>query len=413
MKLKKILAITLVTILSLCNVYAVSAASRALVLNSGIIFIDLCGSSAGSTAMTRVAGGTNEEIVWNFLISKGLTPVAAAGVMGNLEQESSSFDPWAGENGNTSIDKNLQGVGFGIVQWTNTAGSPRRANVMTHLENNGIPLNATDESMVHAALVAELDWLWSGEYGSETWQAPLNAETTVDGDPSRPYQSDNTGNGSTLLFHALVERSGDGTAGKQERIDSAKKYLEKFAGGGEGMGTINVTINVSGGGELGAICRNWGGTTVGNSSWQDASSLADAFMGSVGPRGSYSAQGRTYHRCTNGCTVMPLWFINEYTTLTYGGGNGNQVVDNLASANGLQVVDYPTAPAIFSSFAGNWDATGGEGHVGVVVAVDGDTATAVHIWGANYCSDYPQISTFTIPHDTSRVRFVNVGDYLK
>ena len=33
-------------------------------------------------------GNSNEERIWNFLISKGLNPFGVAGLMGNLDRES-------------------------------------------------------------------------------------------------------------------------------------------------------------------------------------------------------------------------------------------------------------------------------------------------------------------------------------
>lgn len=190
------------------------------------------GGALTSVGPSSLEGETNEEKVWNYFIARGLTPVAAAGAMGNMKQESSLFDPWAGEHGSTgNLDKSRLNTGFGLIQWTNTGGDTtgRRYGVMTHLENNGVPLRFSDAS-TDAALLHELNYLWDVEYKALTWQEQVNAETTVDGDPSRSYSEDNTGNGSAMVFHKLVERSGDDTAGKQERIDSAKAFLEQFDG---------------------------------------------------------------------------------------------------------------------------------------------------------------------------------------
>ena len=198
-------------------------------------------------APTSLTGATPQEKVWNYFKQRGLTDVAAAGAMGNIEQEDSSFDPWMGEGGSVNINKEVLKKGFGLIQWTNTQGDThgRRYRVMKHLEDNGIKLDATDESQFDKALLLELNWLWDGEYNGMTWQEQLNAESTVDGDPSISYKADNTGNGTAMLFHKLVERSGDSTAGKQERIDSAKKFLLEFGGmsGGCGVGPLSSDIS--------------------------------------------------------------------------------------------------------------------------------------------------------------------------
>ena len=179
------------------------------------------GGTVGSTAtggtVSSLAGADNAEKVWNYFISKGLTPVAAAGAMGNIEKES-SFDPLLQEKGS--------GIGFGLIQWS----FDRRDNLEKAAAARGVSFaNGADND---AALLFQLDYLWDVEYGKPTWQDAVNAETSVDGNPSIDFRVDNTGNGSTLVFHKLVERSGDRATGKQKRIDSAKKFLERFAGGG-------------------------------------------------------------------------------------------------------------------------------------------------------------------------------------
>lgn len=57
----------------------------------------------------------NAEYVWRTLIDVGMTPQAAAGVMGNLQQES-GMDPRLVEGGG-------RGPGTGIAQWGNNGGA--------------------------------------------------------------------------------------------------------------------------------------------------------------------------------------------------------------------------------------------------------------------------------------------------
>ena len=79
----------------------------------------------------------NEKLVWDFLISKGLTKAGAAGLMGNLQAESNirsvvyedAFKPTIGLTDQEYVDRVNNGayteytfvhdqVGFGLAQWT-------------------------------------------------------------------------------------------------------------------------------------------------------------------------------------------------------------------------------------------------------------------------------------------------------
>lgn len=312
----------------------------------------------GSAAPTALAGESNPEKVWNYFIGRGLTPIAAAGAMGNMVQESAAFDPWAGEGGNTTTDKGILQVGFGIIQWTNTGGdrTGRRYGVMTHMEKNGVKLGQATKEQNDLALLEQLNWLWDGEYGSMTWQKQLNAETKVEGDPSRSFQADNTGNGSAMLFHKLVERSGDGTSGKQERIDSAKEFLKKFGNGSQGCTSAEGGLNEE---QAKKLMMNYG-ENKGNDSIESMNS---------GP-------GKPGTGCNGGplsnCVSFSAFFMNKFTNLKYRGGNGNEVVDNLAAA-GAKTGNQPRLYAIFSNGFGR-DA----GHTGIVLGIQGSKLIVGH-----------------------------------
>lgn len=71
------------------------------------------GSSESSNESSdgNFTGGTNEEIAWNFFVSKGYTKKVTAGIMGNFQQES-GVDPKAIQSGG-------KGPGTGLIQWGN------------------------------------------------------------------------------------------------------------------------------------------------------------------------------------------------------------------------------------------------------------------------------------------------------
>lgn len=61
---------------------------------------------ASAQGGTGGAGITNEQLVWQTLLAEGATPVQAAGIMGNIQNES-GFDP----------EYNNPSQGIGLIQW--------------------------------------------------------------------------------------------------------------------------------------------------------------------------------------------------------------------------------------------------------------------------------------------------------
>lgn len=340
---------------------------------------DSCSAVAGgaltSAGPTSLIGNSNEEKIWNYFIARGLTPVAAAGAMGNMKQESSAFDPWAGEHGSTgSLDKSRLNTGFGLIQWTNTDGNTqgRRYGVMTYLESNGVALNASDPSQTDKALLYELNYLWDGEYKALTWQEQVNAEKGVEGDPSIDYSADNTGNGSAMVFHKLVERSGDDTAGKQERIDSAKEFLAKYDTGDMARGSCGVSTT---------------GLT-----WEQSVTLAKKIADEWDSIfcGAGSVKGGFYCGWTSGyCTAGAAWMAE--TTAPNPGAvpgipNGVRVASALISSNpDVYASTNPDGANVqpFSVWSfGDGGANGEPGHTGTIVGVgeDGSIITFETNW---------------------------------
>ena len=83
------------------------------------------------------------------------------------------------------------------------------------------------------------------------------------------------------------------------------------------------------------------------------------------------------------CTVFSAFFITNYTTLKTGGGNGYEVVGNLAKANGskLKVSHTPSVYSIFSIKPNEGGvhniAMGSAGHTGVVLGIDKKKGVAI------------------------------------
>ncbi|WP_159437304.1 phage tail tip lysozyme [Alicyclobacillus vulcanalis] len=91
-----------------------------------------------STPLPNLKGNSTAQEIWNYLRSQGLTPSAAAGVMGNLMQES-SLNPTA---------VNSSSGAFGIAQWL----GPRYTELVQYASKNHTSASN---------LAAQLGFLWS------------------------------------------------------------------------------------------------------------------------------------------------------------------------------------------------------------------------------------------------------------
>lgn len=326
--------------------------------------------SASCNAETVGNNPENEAIVWNFFAEKELTPVAIAGIMGNFQQES-GFDPAIKQNHTIrALPDNGDGVtGYGIAQWTSI---DRQAGLFAKMREADLDkyygqgwgnpeINKTEmpREDVEELLTLELGYAWDQDTTKiSTFKNQLNNATTVEGD-----------RGSTVIFHATYERSADNASQIQERVDSAKRYLAEFGGGAGcneqlgGVGSIEDAIpwamkfvedtkaKYPGASEARAtVLEN--PTVEGNKTvlaeWPESTSFV-----------CWGAYG-----CDE-CTTLSGWFVTAMTSYTYGGGNGGEVVRNLASM-GVPTGSQPRPFSIFSY------STSSVGHTGLVLNVQAD-----------------------------------------
>jgi hypothetical protein len=125
------------------------------------------------------------------------------------------------------------------------------------------------------------------------------------------------------------------------------------------------------------------GGSWGNKEWDSSERVA--LQAEFQTDDANSAYGLGNLHCGNmHCTSVPLWFINKYTNLTHGAGNGRDVAGNLARVNGGSVSSTPTAPAIFSVIGGGYDPT--YGHTGLVLKVNDDGSLLTLESGGSACS---------------------------
>jgi hypothetical protein len=140
-------------------------------LTSGVLYFNteesaqMCGSV--------LVGSNFGEQIFNFLVGKGLSPVQAAGLMGNLQAES-GLDPARVQSthapeGDSDV-MNINGhTGYGLAQWTSLG---RQQN----LHAAAVAAGAKDSD-----ILVQLNYLWTelnGGYKSSTL-TPLLAATDI------------------------------------------------------------------------------------------------------------------------------------------------------------------------------------------------------------------------------------------
>lgn len=346
---------------------------------SNILYYDPCSTCPvndteplSGPAPTSLTGTTNQEKAWNYFTARGLTPVATAGAMGNIEHESSF----------SAAVEEASGDGIGIIQWTGT----RRTSLEAAAAAAGVNLANND-----SALLFQLNYLWDGEYEAMTWQEQVNKETTVEGNTTiASYNSafsskrpeTQAGNGSTMVFHALVERSDDvptdadkypGVGVLTGRIDKAKDFLKQFTddsetGCGVGAGGLTFDQAVTVAKKLG---DNW-----------------DTLYCGAG-----SIKGGFYCGWTEGyCTAGAAWLA--VTTAPDPGAvpgipNGVDVANRLVEAMPDVYVSVNPDGSNLQPFSvwslGDGSSSGQPGHTGTIVGIgtDGSIVSLEANWAGN------------------------------
>src|SRR5262249_15600101 len=144
-----------------------SLASILLVITSGCMADvapeDLPTDADMPPIMSEAAMANNEQTAFNYFVNKGLTKVQAAGIVGNLIQES-GVDPTIAQYGG--------GPGRGIAQWSvGGRWNSGTDSVATYAANNGGN---------RWALTTQLDFIWwELNHYSSYGLASLKADTTI------------------------------------------------------------------------------------------------------------------------------------------------------------------------------------------------------------------------------------------
>lgn len=205
--------------------YALSAEQKNL-FDRGVYQFDIEAHSGGACGSVSISlsGNSNAAKAFNFLVGQGLTDYQAAGVVGNLQAESSIIPnrkQGTGMQTIQSIDEVVPNVGFGIAQWT-TAGRQEAWRQF-----------AQDKGMNPLSLELQLLYLWH-ELESDPF---YGLEYILD---SKDLQQ------ATWIFLAFFERprtvvvaekAGDPiqptSGGAKDTLDERVALANKVTGGGE------------------------------------------------------------------------------------------------------------------------------------------------------------------------------------
>lgn len=182
--------------------------------------VDCLSSSASSrdTSFLGTSGADNLDRLMKFFIGKGLPIAAAAGIAGNIKQES-GFNPAVIQGGKIALSNYtpVNGVGFGLAQWT---FRERQRPLVAYAQSTGKPITDID---------VQLNFMWqelTGAYKSATLERMMQ-ET----DPMH----------AAYTFHKYYEGSADTEAQiRANRMDSAKKIYDKYKSTTTGV-TLSAT----------------------------------------------------------------------------------------------------------------------------------------------------------------------------
>lgn len=188
-------------------------------------------SSGGGGGCGSSNSNENKMQIWSFLKSKGLTDDAAAGILGNFEQES-TFNP-----------KALNSIGcLGIAQWCN-----RRTNLESFAAERGQPADC---------LGIQLEFMWyemtetnEGRMTSNGDELEIPLVDALNGTPfSRSSEySGSAANIAAQVFHDYYERANMASGEHKGRGERADRIFQELTGRPSDTSLLNANGRSSNG----------------------------------------------------------------------------------------------------------------------------------------------------------------------
>jgi hypothetical protein len=346
----------------------------------GIFYVDknasVCGGPSSNVSLN---GDDNASKIWDWLVNQnGMSQNGAAGIMGNMQPES-GFNPFRiqgkGENGtgalrtyDAMVNSDASNSAFGLVQWD----GGRRPAVLKYITNGH------DEYKQYV----------SDQYGKDV-DSYINAPTSpVDVNDTfitleleYMKQESTPGGGRPTVWDAMIQANSPGDAadtfeeifegstrnpGGEQHTDAEEIYT-RFTGNSPSTTSTTSATSTCGSTTTpttiteGGLTEEQAKTLVINYGTDAGGSSTKAVLAGPGTPSSGCAGG-----LLSNCTSFSAFFINKFTSDKFQGGNGNEVVDNLA-ASGVPTGSTPKVYAVFSV------GDSGNGHTGVILGIHGNT----------------------------------------
>lgn len=319
-------------------------------------------TSASSASVINT--DTPEGYIWNFFMGKGFSSQAIAGILGNAQQES-GLSPTRHTSGSNY---------WGLFQW-DTGG--RWVRIQEAIKDAGLGKYLAEEYQVSGGdkkiptedlkKLLEIELKGAMNEDRSDWKGKIKSANSVDeateifliyfegAIATKPEQE--TEANKIIAYEPMKGKFYQGATARRQ---NAQKFYEKFSNG------VSFCSNNSASGDPLYFIQEY--IKAANEKIPASYQIPTSYeLNKTVLKIPHSSGGS---RCwkTAGCgwcTAMSAWFTNTFTDYTYGGGNGDQVVNNLVKKN--PSLSSSTTPTAFSVFS---DASHGLIHTGLVLSVE-------------------------------------------
>ena len=194
----------------LCLLFSTSAFAQSLnqddvnsIYNDTVWYQQNGGNGCTVNIDVNLSGKTNADKAYNFFISKGLSPVQAAAILGNFMQES-GMNPKRVQGGGESDTVPLDGkTGYGLAQWTDIG---RQQALVEYSKQTNLPVYS---------LELQLNFAW---YEASSGDVITNLKAIQKIEVATEY------------WMSSYEKPAAGSANLPQRIIFANQFLAEFSG---------------------------------------------------------------------------------------------------------------------------------------------------------------------------------------